>query len=199
VHIVEHSSDSSDDESREVLTAKFISPSKAKSLTCDALKPIHKNWQDDIKYTFDVAKCDNFFNELHKGGYIKISHALPSLEELKRWAYCKWHNSFSHTPNDCKVFRRQVQSAINEGRLSLNEMQIDWHPFPVNKLDMENLVVLIQLEQADIMKGKNVISGDPTPQKDAEWTPSCKVVVAKLPDSEGIIAITRGALQWVAM
>jgi hypothetical protein len=33
---------------------------------------------------------------------------------------------------------------------------------------MENLVVLIQPEQADIMKGKNVISGDPTPKKDAE-------------------------------
>jgi hypothetical protein len=42
VHMVEHSSDSSDDESSEVLTAKFIWPSKSKSLTCDALKPTHK-------------------------------------------------------------------------------------------------------------------------------------------------------------
>jgi hypothetical protein len=38
VHIVEHSSDSSDDESSEVLTAEFIWPSKAKFLTCDAVK-----------------------------------------------------------------------------------------------------------------------------------------------------------------
>jgi hypothetical protein len=53
-------------------------------LTCDALKPIHKNRQDDIKYTFDVDKCDRIFYELHKGGYIKISHTLPPLEELKR-------------------------------------------------------------------------------------------------------------------
>jgi hypothetical protein len=81
VHVVEHSSDSSDDESSEVLTAEFVWPSKAKSLTSDMLRPIHKNRQDDIKYTFDVAKCDNFFDELHKGGYINISHTLLPLEE----------------------------------------------------------------------------------------------------------------------
>jgi hypothetical protein len=114
VHVIEHSSDSSDDESSEVLTAEFIWPSKAKSLTCDALKPTHKKWQDDVKYTFDVAKCDKIFDELHKSGYIKLSHTLPSLEELKWRAYWKWHNSYSHATNDCNVFRRLVQSAINE-------------------------------------------------------------------------------------
>jgi hypothetical protein len=105
VHVVEHSSDSSDDESSEVLTAEFIWPSKAKSLACDALKPIHKNRQDDIKYMFDVASRDKIFDELHKGGYIKISHTLPLLEDLKWRAYCKWHNSNSHATNDCNVFR----------------------------------------------------------------------------------------------
>jgi hypothetical protein len=84
VHVVEHSSDSLDVESSEVLTAEFVWPSKDKSLTCDALKLIHKNWQDDIKYTFDVAKCDKIFNELHKGGYIKISHTLPPFKKLKQ-------------------------------------------------------------------------------------------------------------------
>jgi hypothetical protein len=84
VHVVEHSSDSSGDESSEVLTIEFVWPSKAKSLTCNALKPTHKKWQDDIKYMFDVAQCDKIFDELHKGDYIKLSHALPSLEELKR-------------------------------------------------------------------------------------------------------------------
>jgi hypothetical protein len=44
-----------------VLTNEFIWPSKVKSLTCDALKPINKNWQDDIKYMFDIAKCDKIF------------------------------------------------------------------------------------------------------------------------------------------
>jgi hypothetical protein len=84
VHVVEHSSDSLNDESSEVLTTEFVWPSKAKSLTCNALKPTHKKRQDDIKYSFDVVKCDKIFDELHMGGYIKLSHTLPSLEELKR-------------------------------------------------------------------------------------------------------------------
>jgi hypothetical protein len=84
VHVVEHSSDSSSDESSKLLTALFVWPSKAKSLTCSALKLTHKKGQDDIKYMFDVAKCDKIFDELHKGGYIKLSHALSLLEELKR-------------------------------------------------------------------------------------------------------------------
>jgi hypothetical protein len=78
VHVVEHSLDSLGDESSEVLTAEFIWPSKTKSLTCDALKPIHKNRQDSIKYTFGVAKCDKIFDELHKGGYIKLSHTFTA-------------------------------------------------------------------------------------------------------------------------
>jgi hypothetical protein len=36
---------------------------------------------------FDVAKCDKIFDELHKGGYIKLSLTLQLLEELKRRAY----------------------------------------------------------------------------------------------------------------
>jgi hypothetical protein len=48
VHVVEHSLDSSDGESSEVLNADFVWPSKTKSLTCDVLKPIHKKRQDDI-------------------------------------------------------------------------------------------------------------------------------------------------------
>jgi hypothetical protein len=84
VHVVEHSLDSLGDESSEVLTAEFIWTSKTNSLTCDVLKPIHKNQQDNIKYSFDVAKCNKIFDELHKGGYIKLSHTLIPLEELKR-------------------------------------------------------------------------------------------------------------------
>jgi hypothetical protein len=61
VHVVEHSFDSSDDESSDVLTSEFVWPSKDKSLTSDVLKPIHQNRQDDIKYTFDVAKGDMIF------------------------------------------------------------------------------------------------------------------------------------------
>jgi hypothetical protein len=126
------------------------------------LKPTNKKRQDDIKYTFDVAKCDKIFDELYKGGYIKLSHTLPPLEELKRRAYCKWHSSYSHATNDCNVFRWQVQSAINEEWLSLKEMQIDQSLFPINKLDLENHVILIRREQVDTTRGKNVVVGNPT-------------------------------------
>jgi hypothetical protein len=64
----------------------------------------------------------------------------------------KWHNSYSHATNDCNVFHRQVQTAINEGRLSLKDMHVDWSPFPVNKLDFKNPTVLIRPEQAHTIK-----------------------------------------------
>ena len=65
-----------------------------------------------MKFTFDVSKCDRIFDELLRLGHLKITHVIPLLEELKRHAYCKFHNSSSHATNDCNVFCRQVQSAI---------------------------------------------------------------------------------------
>ena len=117
IYILGYESNCSDYQGKDVYAAEFIFPSNDKLCTCGSLKPIQKNRQDNIKFTFDVAKCDRIFDELNKLGYIKLSHAVPLLEELKRHAYCKWHNSFSHATNDCNMFRRQIQSAINEGRL----------------------------------------------------------------------------------
>jgi hypothetical protein len=106
VNYVDCDSDSSSDESNDVYSAEFCWPSKVKSYACDSLKPVHKNRQEEIKFTFDVAKCDKIFDELHKVGCIKISHTIPPLDELKWNAYCRWHNSFSHATNDCNVFCR---------------------------------------------------------------------------------------------
>ena len=78
-----------------------------------------------MKFTFNIAKCDKIFDALLQAKIIIISHTLPLFEELKRRAYCKYHNSFSHATNDCNVFRRQIQSAINDGRLNFSEMQVD--------------------------------------------------------------------------
>ena len=90
-----------------------------------------------------------------------MSHAILPLEELKRRAYCKWHNSFSHATNDCNVFRRQIQSAVNEGRLVVPQMQIDNNPFPVHNVDLQNTKVLIRPSQAESTKGKNVVICEP--------------------------------------
>jgi hypothetical protein len=42
---------------------------------------------------------------------------------------------------------------------------------------MENLVVLIWPEQADMTKGKNMVIGDPRLENDVGLTPSHKVVM----------------------
>jgi hypothetical protein len=98
IHLIER--DSSDDESADVYTTEFIWPTKAKSLACSSLQPVQKNRQEEIKFSFNVAKCDKIFDELHKNGNIKLTHTIPPIDELKRHAYCKWHNSFSHATND---------------------------------------------------------------------------------------------------
>jgi hypothetical protein len=69
-------------------------------------------------------------------------------------------------------------------------MQVDWNPFPVNKLDLENPAVLIRPEQADTTKGKNLVVGDPRLENDTGPTPSRKVVMEKLLDGEETITIT---------
>ena len=59
-----------------------------------------------------------------------MSHVIPPLEELKRRAYCKFHNTFSHATNDCNILRRQIQSAVNEGRIIVPQMKVDQNSFP---------------------------------------------------------------------
>jgi len=63
------------------------------------------------------------------------------------------------------VLRRQIQSAINEGRLVLSNMQIDQTPFPVHMLELNNPKVLVRPSQAESTKGKNVVIGDERPEK----------------------------------
>jgi hypothetical protein len=153
--------ESSDDESKEVCAVEFNWLPYDKENTCASLKPAHKS-RDEMKFTFDVAKCDKKFDELFKSGKIKMSHTIPPIDQLKRRAYCKFRNSFSHATNDCNNFRRQ--SAINEGRLKFHEMQVDENPFPnsvfVNTLELSNPKVLIRPDQAQNATGKNVIIGE---------------------------------------
>ena len=62
---------------------EFVWPSKAKHDSVPSLKPIIKNQQEELKFTFDVSKCDQIFDELLKNCNIRLSHAIPSPEELK--------------------------------------------------------------------------------------------------------------------
>jgi hypothetical protein len=64
IHLV--GCDSLDDESANVYSTAFAWLTKAKSSACSSLQPVQKNWQKEIKYSFNVAKCDRLFNELLK-------------------------------------------------------------------------------------------------------------------------------------
>jgi hypothetical protein len=137
-----------------------------------------------MKFTFDVSKCDRIFDELLRLGHLKITHVIPLLEELKRRAYCKLHNSSSHATNDCNVFRQLVQSAINEGRLTFPEMKIDKAPFPVHTIDLNNAKVLIRPDQVEGAKGKNVVIGDERPLNANNMILAREVVQEKAPDEK---------------
>jgi hypothetical protein len=105
VHVIDNCSDCSDDDNKEFLADEIRWPAENKLVTCPSLKLIHKNQNEKIKFTFDFSKCDRIFDELLKFSYIRINYTLPSADELKRRAYCKYHNSFSDATNDCNVFR----------------------------------------------------------------------------------------------
>ena len=63
------------------------------------------------------------------------------------------------------MLHRQIQSAINEGRLVIPNMQVDQNPFSVHMLELNNPKVLIRPSQAESTKGKNVVIGDERPKK----------------------------------
>jgi hypothetical protein len=147
----------------EIYNAEFVWPSEYNSFSCTSLKPVSKGRQEELRFTFDVSKCDRIFDELLKLGNIKIAHTMPPLDEIKLRAYCKYHYSYSHDTNDCNVFRRKVQSAINEGQLVLHEKQLEKHPFPINTMELQQPKVLVRPHQVEATKGKNVVVGEAKP------------------------------------
>jgi hypothetical protein len=178
VHIVECDKSSSNDESTEIYGAEIVWPKQAKSSACSSLQPVQKKWQEEVKFTFNVGKCDKIFDELLKNDNIKINHTVPSADELKRRAYCKWHNSFSHATNDCNVFRRQIQSTINEGRLKFQEMQVDTEPFPMNMIDFEGKRIPVRPNTSNKGKDKEIIISNAR-EVDGNHKISCRKVVAE--------------------
>jgi hypothetical protein len=187
VQIVEHNQSSSDNEPDEVYTAKMVWPEQAKSSACSSLESVQKKRQEEVKFTFNVDKCDKIFNELLKNSNIKIDYTIPLTDELKRLAYCKWHNSFSHATSDCNVFWRQIQSAINERRLKFQE---DTEPFPMNMIDFKGKRVLIRPNTADKGKDKEVIIGNAREANGNSKISCRKVVAKKTPDGGETLKVT---------
>jgi hypothetical protein len=118
-----------------------------------------------MKYTFDVSKCDKLFDLLLKGRVIRLTegHVIPSADQLAKKKYCKCHDSYSHNTNECNYFCRQVQSALNDGRLTLGDgskMKLDVDPFLGSVVDLKEKKILVHSGQASITRGQNVIVSD---------------------------------------
>ena len=85
------------------------------------------------------------------------------------------------------MLRRQIQSAVNEGRIIVPQMQVDQNPFPAHThvLELSNPKVLIRPNQAESTKGKNIIIGEERsePSKSHQETPAKKVSEDSLKNS----------------
>jgi hypothetical protein len=120
VNMVEYASESSDDEEADMSVAEWSWTSKSKPSVCSSLKPAFKSRQHEISFTFNVTKYDRIFDYLLQEKQIKLpsNHVIPSSEQLKKYVYCKWHNSNSHATNDVNshakldypVFTEQIES-----------------------------------------------------------------------------------------
>ncbi|KAK1697836.1 hypothetical protein QYE76_014533 [Lolium multiflorum] len=60
-------------------------------------------------FDFDVTKAEQIFDLLLKEKQLKVpeGHKIPTAQELNGKPYCKWHNTFTHATNDCRVWRQQ--------------------------------------------------------------------------------------------
>jgi hypothetical protein len=85
-------------------------------------------------FDFNESKVEQIFDLLLREKQLKLpeGHKFPTAQELQGRSYCKWHHLFTHTTNDYKELRRQIQSAIEQGRLILGHftMKVDTRPFP---------------------------------------------------------------------
>lgn len=96
-------------------------------------------------YGYNVTKDDRIFDMLLDEGQLKLPfiHVIPLISELKGRKYYKWHHLVTHNTNDCKTFRKEIQTAIEQGRIKFDStdkpMKIDGHPFLANAIDIGTL------------------------------------------------------------
>jgi hypothetical protein len=64
INMVEYGSESSDDDEADMCVAEWSWASKFKPFICSSLNPTSKSRQDEIRFIFDVTKCDMIFDYL---------------------------------------------------------------------------------------------------------------------------------------
>ncbi|KAK1604956.1 hypothetical protein QYE76_028629 [Lolium multiflorum] len=93
-----------------------------------------KQMEEQFHMQYHSEASEAGIADLAQEKQLKLPEGLktPTAQELNGKPYCKWHNTFTHTTNDCRVWRQQIQMAIEQGRLIFNQyaMKVDTHPFP---------------------------------------------------------------------
>jgi hypothetical protein len=147
-----------DEEGNEICVAEWVEKPGDKPILCSFLEP-NGGQREEMRYTFDVSKCDSLFDLLLRGGvtWLTEGHIIPNADILAKKTYCKWHDSYTHTTSECIYFWRQVQSVINNDRLTLGDggkMKLDTDPFPVVMVELMDKKILVRTDQAETTKGK---------------------------------------------
>jgi hypothetical protein len=96
MHFLEDESD--DEDGNEICVAEWVEKPGGKPISCSFLKPNERR-RDEMRYTFNVSKCDHLFDLLLRGGVIQLTegHVIPSADILAEKTYCKWHDSYTVT------------------------------------------------------------------------------------------------------
>jgi hypothetical protein len=94
---------------------------------------------------------------------------------VKEKRYCGFHESNSHSINDCRVFRMRIQRAIQEGHLKFdNKMKLDGHPFPQNMIGFS--VNMVTAEE----KGKVKVLTSARAKQDGAVDPARQVTLEQV-------------------
>jgi hypothetical protein len=162
VNFVDEEAD--DEEGNGICVAEWVEKPGDKPIWCSSLKP-NGGRREEMRYTFDVSKCDRLFDLLLWGGVIQLTegHFIPNADILAKKTYCKWYDSYTHTTNECNYFWQQVESVINDERLTLGDggkMKLNTNPFPIGMVKLIDKKVLVRTNQAETTKGNNVAISD---------------------------------------
>jgi hypothetical protein len=79
VHFLEEEVD--DEEGNEICVAEWVEKPEDKPISFSFLKP-NGGRRDEMRYTFDVMKCDHIFHLLLQGGVIRLTegHVIPNVD-----------------------------------------------------------------------------------------------------------------------
>jgi hypothetical protein len=94
-----------DEEGNEICVDEWVEKPRDKPNSCSFLKT-NGGQREEMRYTFDMSKCDHLFGLLLRGGDIRLTegHVIPSVDILAKKMYCKWHDSYTHTLLNTIIF-----------------------------------------------------------------------------------------------